>query len=198
MTNLHVSHELWPGEISFPGHAQDVETARDCLQCGQCEAAHCNDRRFDMVRVRSYVPADRAFVLSLAPRLTIGMQPWRDLELWLATVEGWVMESIRQDNQKTTVLIAEDEGGKRLGFATVSHDEHFTGQSQANIGELVTRETFEGCGVGSALVEACERWAREQGYALITVSTGAANARALGFYHHLDFYDEDVTLTKLL
>jgi GNAT superfamily N-acetyltransferase len=151
-----------------------------------------------MVRVRPYVPADRAFVLSLAPRLAIGMQPWRDLERWLTTVEGWVTESICQDNQKTTVLIAEDEGGERLGFATVSHDEHFTGQSQANIGELVTRETVEGRGVGTALVEACEQWAREQGYSLLTVSTGAANTRALGLYHHLGFCDEDITLTKLL
>jgi GNAT superfamily N-acetyltransferase len=151
-----------------------------------------------MVRVRPYVPADRAFVLGLAPRLAIGMQPWRNLERWLATVEGWVTESIRHHNQKTTVLIAEDEGGERLGFATVSHYEHFTGQSQANIGELVTRETVEGRGVGTALVEACEQWAHEQGYTLLTVSTGAANARALGFYHHLGFCDEDVTLTKLL
>jgi len=34
-----------------------------------------------MLRVRPYVPDDRASVLSLAPRLAIGMQPWRDLAL---------------------------------------------------------------------------------------------------------------------
>lgn len=31
-----------------------------------------------MVRVRPYVPEDRDFILSLAPRLAIGMQTWRD------------------------------------------------------------------------------------------------------------------------
>ncbi len=151
-----------------------------------------------MLRVRPYVPDDRAFVLGLAPRLSIGMQPWRDLKLWLATVESWLTESINQHNQKTMVLIAEDEQGERLGFATVSHSTHFTGQRQAYIGELATSETVEGRGVGTALVEACERWAREQGYTLLTLSTGTANARALSFYHHLGFHDEDVTLTKLL
>jgi GNAT superfamily N-acetyltransferase len=151
-----------------------------------------------MLRVRPYVPNDHAFVLSLVPRLAIGMQPWRDLALWLRTVEGWISESIDQHNQKSMVLIAEDERGERLGFATVSHSTHFTGQRQANIGELATRETVEGHGVGTALVEACEQWAREQGYTLLTLSTGAANARALSFYHHLGFHDEDVTLTKLL
>jgi ribosomal protein S18 acetylase RimI-like enzyme len=156
------------------------------------------DRRFDTVRVRPYVPADQTFVLSLAPRLAIGIQPWRDLRLWLTTVENWLTESINQHGQKTMVWIAEDEQGERCGFATVSHSKHFTGQPQAYIGELATSETVEGRGVGTALVEACQGWAREQGYTILTLSTGAANARALRFYRHLGFQDEDVTLTKLL
>ena len=151
-----------------------------------------------MLRVRPYLPTDRSFVLNLAPRLAIGRQPWRDLQLWLTTVEGWLTESINQHDHKTMVLIAEDEKGERLGFATVSHSTHFTGQRQAYIGELATSESVEGHGVGTALVEACEQWARGQGLTLLTLSTGAANARALNFYHHLGFQDEDVTLTKLL
>ncbi len=151
-----------------------------------------------MFRVRQYTLADRDFVLGLAPRLAIGMQPWRDLQLWLTTVESWLIESINQHNQKTMVLIAQDELGERLGFATVSHSTHFTGQRQAYIGELATSETIEGRGVGTALLEACERWAREQGYTLLALSTGAGNARALSFYRHRGFHDEDVTLTKLL
>lgn len=152
-----------------------------------------------MIRVRPYKPDDRPFVLGLAPRLAIGKQAWRDPERWLRTVEGWLTGSIDQHNQKTMVWIAEeDETGERVGFATVSHGSHFTGQPQAYIGELATTEDVEGRGVGTALVEACERWARAQGYAILTLSTGAANTRALSFYHHLGFYDEDVTLAKLL
>jgi GNAT superfamily N-acetyltransferase len=151
-----------------------------------------------MLHVRPYVPDDRAFILDLAPRLAIGRQPWRDLSLWLATVEEWLTESINQHGQKTMVLIAEDEQGQRLGFATVSHSSHFTGQRQAYIGELATSESAEGRGVGTALVKACEEWARQEGYTLLAVSTGAANKRALRFYHHLGFQDEDVTLTRLL
>ena len=151
-----------------------------------------------MLNVRPYDPNDRTFVLSLAPRLAIGMQSWRDLTLWLKTVEEWLTESIDQHNQKTMVLIAEDEQGERLGFATVSHSAHFTGQRQAYIGELATIEKVEGRGVGSALVKACEQWAREQGYTIITLTTGAGNTRALRFYDYLGFHNEDITLTKLL
>jgi GNAT superfamily N-acetyltransferase len=128
----------------------------------------------------------------------MGRQSWRDLTLWLTTVEIWLTESINLHNLDTMVWLAEDEHGERPGFAAVSHSAHFTGQPQAYIGELATSETAEGRGVGSALVYACEQWARAQGYALLSVSTGAANTGALRFYDHLGFHEEDVTLTKLL
>ena len=151
-----------------------------------------------MLRVRQYVPADREFVLSLAPRLAIGIPPWRDPQKMIATVQGWITESIKQHGNKTMVIVAEDEHRERLGFATVSHDTHFTGEGQAYIGELATSEEAEGRGVGKALAQACEQWAREQGYRILSLATGAANERALGFYRHMGYLDEDVKLVKLL
>ena len=151
-----------------------------------------------MIRVRPYVLADREFILSLAPRLAIGITPWRDPQKMIVTAQGWITKSIEQDGTKTRVFVAEDEHGERLGFATVSHDTHFTGEGQAYIGELVTNEAAEGRGVGKALAQACEHWAREQGYRILSLATGAANERALGFYRHMGYQDEDVTLVKLL
>lgn len=151
-----------------------------------------------MIRIRPYTSDDHVFVLSLAPRLAIGKQSWRDLKLWINTVESWLAESIEQHEQKTMIFIATDEQEERVGFATVSHSTHFTGQPQAYIGELATSDGFENRGIGTALVRACEQWALEQGYALLALSTGAANTRALHFYHRLGFLDEDITLTKLL
>lgn len=151
-----------------------------------------------MIHVRPYVPADREFLLSLAPRLAIGIPPWRDPQKMIATARDWIAESIEQHGQKTMVFVAEDEPGERLGFATVSHSTHFTGVKQAYIGELASSETAEGRGTGKALVLACEQWAREQGYTILSLTTGAANERALGFYRHLGYLDEDITLVRLL
>ena len=151
-----------------------------------------------MLRVRLYDAADREFVFSLAARLAIGMPAWRDRQLWLAAVAGWLNESLDPHNQGTVAFVAEDGDGERVGFATVSHNTHFTGERQAYIGELATSAAAEGRGIGAALVRACEQWARDQGYAILTLSTGAANTRALGFYHHLGYQDEDVKLVKLL
>lgn len=151
-----------------------------------------------MIRVRPYISTDREYILSLAPRLAIGIPPWRDPQKMIVTAQGWITESIEQHGKKTTVFVAEDEHGERLGFATVSHSTHFTGEGQAYIGELVTDESAQGRGVGKALAQACEQWAREQGYRILSLATGAANLRALGFYRHMGYQDEDVTLIKLL
>lgn len=151
-----------------------------------------------MPRVRPYLPGDREFVLSLAPRLAIGIPPWRDPQKMTSTAEGWLAGSIAQHGEKTMVFVAEDEQGERLGFATVSHSTHFTGEGQAYIGELATSETAQGRGAGKALVQACEQWARAQGYRILSLATGAANERALGFYRYLGYLHEDVTLIKLL
>ena len=151
-----------------------------------------------MIRVRPYIFADREFILSLAPRLAIGIARWRDTQKMIVTAQSWITSSIEQDGTKSSVFVAEDEHGERLGFATVSHNTHFTGEGQAYIGELVTNEAAEGRGVGKALAQACEQWAREQGYRILSLATGAANERALGFYRHMGYQDEDVTLVKLL
>jgi GNAT superfamily N-acetyltransferase len=151
-----------------------------------------------MVHVRPYRSTDRPFIFSLGPRLAIGMPPWRDQQLWLTAVEGWLAGSLDPHNESTAVFIAESDQGERLGFATVSPDTHFTGQRQAYIGELATLETAESQGVGTMLVQACEEWARSQGYPILALTTGARNTRALGFYRHLGFEDEDVKLIKQL
>jgi ribosomal protein S18 acetylase RimI-like enzyme len=151
-----------------------------------------------MIRTRPFVATDREFILSLAPRLAIGRQPWRHAEHWQAAVEHWLTESMKQHTQTSMVFVAEDAQGEPLGFASVSQSTHFTGQAQAYIGELATTVSAEGRGVGRALVDACVHWARAQGYTLLTLSTGAANTHALDFYHHLGFVDEDVTLVKVL
>jgi GNAT superfamily N-acetyltransferase len=151
-----------------------------------------------MIHIRSYLPDDRTFILSLAPRLIIGMPSWRDPQLCVRAVQNWLTESINQHGQEAMVFIAEDNQGERLGFATVTHETHFTSERQAYVGELATSELAEGRGVGKALVQACEGWARARGYRILTLTTGAANVQALGFYHHLGYRNEDIKLMKLL
>ncbi|MDQ2904901.1 MAG: GNAT family N-acetyltransferase [Ktedonobacteraceae bacterium] len=151
-----------------------------------------------MIRIRPFAASDRAFVLSLAPRLVIGISDWRDPAKMLVTARKWLTASMARHGTKTMIFVAEDEQGERLGCVSVSHDQHFTGEGQAYIGELAVSEDAEGQKVGQALVVACEQWAREQGYPFLVLATGTANTHARGFYQHLGFLEEDVKLVKLL
>jgi hypothetical protein len=84
-------------------------------------------RRCSVIRVRHYIFADREFILSLAPRLAIGIAPWRDTQKMIVTAQSWITSSIEQDGSKSSVFVAEDEHGERLGFATVSPLRNLTG-----------------------------------------------------------------------
>jgi GNAT superfamily N-acetyltransferase len=77
------------------------------------------------------------------------------------------------------VLIAEDDHGERVGFATLSHETHFTGERQAYINELAISDVAEGRGVGTALIAACEQWAREQGGFSRSVPARPMGARSI-------------------
>ncbi len=149
-------------------------------------------------RIRPATAADRAFLERLAPRLTIGIPAWRDPAAMLATVRGWLVADLERMGADTTVWSAEANDGAPAGAATIARSAHFTGAPQAELGELAVVAEVEGEGVASALLAACESWAREQGFAFVSLGTGAANTRARAFYERHGYGEEDVRLTKSL
>lgn len=150
------------------------------------------------IHVRFYTSADQEFLFSLAPRLLIGAASWIDPERMVEAARQWIAGSIARHDRETVVFVAEDPRGERLGFASVSRDQHFTGVPQAYIGELAVAEAVEGQGVGKALVQVCEQWAHEQGYPWLVLDTGFANERGRRFYERLGFKEESVKLVRVL
>lgn len=149
------------------------------------------------ITIREFRTGDGAKVRDLADRLTEGVAAWRDPATVMSAVRGWIGDSTSSDFDGTA-FVACDNGGAIVGFLSLSTAGHFAGELDAYIGELVVDTSAEGRGVGAALVAAAERRAIEDGHRCITLTTGAANERALGFYHHLGYVNEDVKLTKLL
>jgi ribosomal protein S18 acetylase RimI-like enzyme len=136
--------------------------------------------------------------LALADRLCEGVARWRNPEAVVTAVHGWVQSSLAtMEDPGHAVLVAELEGSV-VGFVTLSPTHHWSGEAEASIGELVVSQRAQGRGIGSALVEAAMARARALGCARISVSTGAANARARDLYRRLGFEDEDVTSSRAL
>jgi GNAT superfamily N-acetyltransferase len=203
--------------IGAPHHWEEIMEKEAAFQSGQelyifamgrCEVIQCgksnatswvNEPREVFCDSRSCVCSSRSRV-----RPQPGSAPghWYTVmarsKKMIVTAQNWITVSIEQHGKKTMVFVAENEQGERLGFATVSHSTHFTGESQAYIGELAASKAAEKRGVGKALAQACEQWAREQGYRILSLATGAANEQALGFYRHIGYLDEDITLVRLL
>lgn len=69
--------------------------------------------------IRPYVPADRGAVLALAPRLTIGIAPWRDAGAFLDAARGWIDGSIAGIGPDRAVFVA-DGCGRLIGFVSVA------------------------------------------------------------------------------
>ncbi|HEX5545850.1 MAG TPA: GNAT family N-acetyltransferase [Ktedonobacterales bacterium] len=149
-------------------------------------------------RIKPATAADRAFLEQLAPRLTIGIPPWRSREAMLATVRGWLLENLENMGADGTVFIAEDANGMPIGAATVERSAHFTGAPQGELGELAVIEAVQGQGVAALLLAAAEDWAREQGLPYLALGTGVANSRARAFYARHGYQEEDIRLAKAL
>lgn len=150
------------------------------------------------VQIRPASFDDREFLRQIARRLLVGQAPWRDPIRMLATMERYLLEDLEAPPEKGVMLVAEGPHRTPLGVVSVAHNANFTGERQAYLGELAVVEDAEGQGIGRLLVSAAERWAHDNGYALLVLETGAANARARGFYAELGYQEESVRLVKLL
>jgi ribosomal protein S18 acetylase RimI-like enzyme len=148
--------------------------------------------------VRSAVAGDRAGILELGPRLAAGVAPWRDQSEALLAGRRWLEESLAAAAAGDgTVLVAADEHGI-AGVITVRPSTHFTGERDGYIGELAVAGRTSRRGIGRALVDAADAWARDHGLGNLTLHTGAFNAGARAFYAALGFAEEEVRLTRPL
>ena len=148
------------------------------------------------VEVRPAVSRDHDAVLNLASRLAIGVATWRDALAVAAAVRDWLETSMKPGDGRAAFVAVSDE--HVVGFVSVVSTEHFAGERDAYIGELMVDEAVEGRGVGHRLVDAAARWAHQAGHRCITLHTGAANGRARRFYARLGYGEEDIKLTKVL
>jgi ribosomal protein S18 acetylase RimI-like enzyme len=150
-----------------------------------------------LVTIRPYRSNDRGAVVKLVDRLGHATPPWRDTAAVHSANHRAVAQLLDAPRADAAVFIAEN-GAVVVGFITVERRQHFSGPTGAVIGDLVVDEEFESRGIGAALVDAVESWARSSGITNVTVETAAANSRAQRLYQRLGFQLEDVRFTKPL
>jgi GNAT superfamily N-acetyltransferase len=117
------------------------------------------------------------------------IEHWRDLQHRCAEKHG-------------VMLIAED-GGKPVGWA-FAYDERaelFVVEPERRHGylaELFLLPQARGKGLGRALIEGCEAWARERGHKLLTVGVLAKNPTAIRAYEGAGYAPYGITMRRYL
>lgn len=133
---------------------------------------------------RAGEPAELAALARLSGELGYPVEP-EQVAARLAGIAG---------DRDGALLVAEEDGGRVVGWIQVQSLTSLTGGRVALIAGLVVAEGERGRGVGAGLVAAAEEWARERGLARMVVRSRDSRARAHSFYERLGYTKEKTQL----
>ena len=152
----------------------------------------------ELTTIRLATVDDHPTLTALAWRLTtFTLPPWRKPE-HIADADGREMlAAIRAGSAANEVFIAE-RGGVAVGCLHMLEDVDFFGAKHAHISVIATAVDAEGSGVGRALLEHAETWARQRGHALLTLNVFAGNDRARRVYDRAGYAPEVIKYVKAL
>ena len=152
------------------------------------------------MKIRPAVTGDRSFVLAAAQRLASFEPPaWRPAQEIVEGERRTLRAFFEAPPEGSSLLIAESDDGDGFGFVYLERlQDYFTLEPHGHVGILVVTEAAAGKGVGSALMRASERWAREQGYTKLTLTVFEANEAARAVYDHLGYAPETLRYVKIL
>ena len=160
----------------------------------------------DTFKIRDAVfPDDREDILSFimgTQRFEHAIEPDRRLdskvaEDYLANLQA----DVSQRNGRMFVAVAGD--GARLGWAVAHEEENDVYvvkelRLHGYISELFVVEEMRGHGIGRALIEACETWARSRKLPLMMIGVLSGNTRAKRIYEASGYAPYALRLRKTL
>ncbi|MGE0360788.1 MAG: GNAT family N-acetyltransferase [Vicinamibacterales bacterium] len=156
------------------------------------------DWRARRVVVRRAVPADEPVLRSLTPRLADFPRPaWRTAHEIDVSDHRHLFDALHHARPDALVLVAETVAGHGMAFVTTPVD-YFTQQPHPHLETLAVAAAAEGRGVGRALLDAAEGWARQRGHDFITLTVFEGNRRARRVYERRGYLAETITMRKPL
>ncbi|MGH2995779.1 MAG: GNAT family N-acetyltransferase [Gaiellaceae bacterium] len=139
--------------------------------------------------VRKAHPSDAAALVELAR--AVGAEP----QGWLITDGGWrgvseerrYLRAVRR-HPDAAVLVAEGPEGL-VGRLSLARDPHPASRHVADLG-LMVAQSHRRRGIGRALMQAAEEWAREAGVRKLELHVFPHNAAAIALYESLGYERE--------
>jgi ribosomal protein S18 acetylase RimI-like enzyme len=140
---------------------------------------------------------DRDFVASLVSALLeFGSPAWDSKEKLRAGFADALGRAVVSQSARARVLIAESGDQTPVGFISLVVRQDVTGAERGHIADLAVIPAARRTGVGQALVQAGEAWARERGLTILGLDVWSTNEPALVFYERTGYRPESLSLIK--
>lgn len=151
------------------------------------------------IKVRNAMTEDHSFILTLSPRLSeVAKLAWHSDDV-VQTMQDDYIDAMVSETSVPHVLLIAEENEVPLGFIHVKeHIDEISNEVCAMVTLLAILPIAQGKGVGQLLMQAAEVWVKQQGYRLLHLEVFAKNTNAQGFYQHLGFQAEMITMVKPL
>ena len=152
------------------------------------------------INLRPAAPADADAVLGLVPELVaFGPPAWRSVSQMIDTDTLVIGRALQGLTDGAAIFVAEDDNGTLVGFVHVCAEiDYYTRSRCGHIADLVVAPDARGRGVGEALMASAEKWARAEGYSMLTLNVFAENTPARALYDRAGFRAETTRYVKEL
>jgi ribosomal protein S18 acetylase RimI-like enzyme len=152
-----------------------------------------------VITIRPAAGSDREFVLSLADRLAdFDRPPWRSAEEIASGDRRALAEAFDAPNPDHALFVGELHGTPAGCLLMWTLEDYFSSGRHAHVSVIAITREAEGQGLGRALMQQAERWARERGHSRITLSVFETNRRAQQLYERAGYEVEMRRYVKAL
>jgi GNAT superfamily N-acetyltransferase len=151
------------------------------------------------VSIRPAAASDAPVIRSLADRLPAFGPSTREPAEIAARERTALEEALSQSSPGSAVLVAEQPTRGVVGVILLdSRRDYFTNEAHGHVSILAVSREAEGQGVGRALLQAADDWARSKHFAKLTLAVFAENRRAKEVYERQGWRAELETWFKRL
>ncbi|MCL2419125.1 MAG: GNAT family N-acetyltransferase [Conexibacteraceae bacterium] len=151
----------------------------------------------DQPLIRPAQERDCEFITGLVPSLLeFGSPGWDDANALAPGFRDVLAAAVRAQDPQSRVLVAEGADGTRLGFISLRVGTDAVGAARGHVADIAVIAEARRMGVGSALMQAAEAWARERGLPSLSLDVWSTNEPALAFYRRLGYTAESLSLVK--
>lgn len=151
--------------------------------------------------VRAATADDDEFILGLIERFVdFELPKWRKRNVVTEGIRQDLLRQMEEQPAGSFMFVAEDDSsGERVGFLHLQTvTDFFTGHQNCHISDLAVIRSHDGKGIGRALLDYAERFAREHRYERLQLSVFPGNERARKLYEEAGYGVDILRMVKPL